>query len=122
MSITIAARLIAALAGLLGASGVAAAAMAAHGGYGENLRTASEFALVHAALVMALCLRAAPTRTTTLAGLVTLAGALLFCGDLALRAIAGHGLFPSAAPSGGMLLMAGWLLTSLSALLHLRVK
>ena len=46
-------------------------------------------------------------------GLVVLAawiiGATLFSGDIALRAFAGHRLFPYAAPSGGMILIAAWL-------------
>jgi uncharacterized membrane protein YgdD (TMEM256/DUF423 family) len=79
-------RIPAALAGILGAAGIAAAALAAHGGYDENLRTASQFALIHAALVAALCLATAPTAATTLAAGVVLAGAGLFCGDLALHA------------------------------------
>jgi len=36
-------------------------------------------------------------------------GAGLFSGDIALRAFAGHRLFPYAAPSGGMILIAAWL-------------
>jgi uncharacterized membrane protein YgdD (TMEM256/DUF423 family) len=36
-------------------------------------------------------------------------GAALFSGDIALRAFAGHRLFPFAAPSGGMILIAAWL-------------
>lgn len=115
-------RILAALAGLLGAAGIAGAALAAHGGFDENLRTASQFALVHAALVSALCLATAPTLTTSLAAAVVLAGASLFCGDLALRALAGHALFPMAAPTGGSLLIAGWLLVSLAALMRLGEK
>ncbi|MDB5594657.1 MAG: hypothetical protein JWM36_1618 [Hyphomicrobiales bacterium] len=115
-------RILAALAGLIGAAGIAGAALAAHGGYDENLRTASQFALIHAALVAALCLATTPTRTTILAAGVVLAGAGLFCGDLALRALKGHSLFPMAAPTGGSLLIAGWLLLSLAAVIRLPPK
>jgi uncharacterized membrane protein YgdD (TMEM256/DUF423 family) len=38
-----------------------------------------------------------------------LLGAALFAGDIALRAYVGHRLFPMAAPSGGLLLIIGWL-------------
>lgn len=115
-----ASRLIGLTAGLLGAAGVAAAAAAAHGGYGESLRTASLFALIHAALVIAL-LRG-PGRASTVAAGVILLGALLFCGDLALRTFAGRGLFPMAAPAGGFLLMAGWALSGLAMFLNMKSK
>ena len=49
-----------------------------------------------------------------------LLGAALFSGDVALRAYAGHRLFPMAAPTGGMVMMAGWLLLALGAFLALR--
>ena len=39
----------------------------------------------------------------------------LFAGDLMLRQYAGHGLFPFAAPTGGTLLIASWLLLAVSA-------
>jgi uncharacterized membrane protein YgdD (TMEM256/DUF423 family) len=111
------ARLLSLVAGLLGAGGIAAAAVAAHGGYGENLRTASEFALVHSVLAVAM-LRGLPSRWSTASAGVVLLGAILFCGDLALRALAGRGLFPMAAPAGGFVLMAGWLLTGLFLFLN----
>ena len=41
--------------------------------------------------------------------------ASLFAGDLTLRQYAGHGLFPMAAPSGGTLLIASWLLLAVAA-------
>jgi len=106
-------RILTVLAGLLGAAGVVVAAVAAHGGYGETLNTASLFALIHAALAIAMT-RGLPTRLTTLAGAVIIMGAFLFCGDLALRAIAQRGIFPMAAPLGGFLLIGGWLVSGLS--------
>jgi uncharacterized membrane protein YgdD (TMEM256/DUF423 family) len=109
-------RLTALIAGLLGASGVAAAALAAHGGYGESLRIASEFALIHATLAIAL-LRP-PGRTSQIAASVIVLGALLFCGDLALRALAGHALAPMAAPTGGVILIAGWTAAGIALFLN----
>ena len=106
-------RILTILAGLLGAAGVAGSAVAAHGGYGETLNTASLFALIHAALTIALT-RGAPTRLSTLAGALIMMGALLFCGDLALRALAQRALFPMAAPLGGFLMIGGWLISALS--------
>ena len=107
-------------AGVLGATGVGAAALASHGGYGETLRTASTFALIHAGLVMVV-LRA-PGRTATYAAALVLAGAFLFCGDLAMRALAGQGLLPMAAPTGGFALMAGWLASGYAIALNRQTK
>jgi len=42
-------------------------------------------------------------------------GAALFSGDVALRAFAGHRLFPMAAPTGGMVLIAAWLALAAAA-------
>ena len=47
-------------------------------------------------------------------------GLVLFCGDLSRRAFSGMALFPRAAPTGGILLMLGWLLVGISAVLRLR--
>ena len=47
-------------------------------------------------------------------------GLVLFCGDLSRRAFSGVALFPRAAPTGGILLMIGWLLVGISAVLRLR--
>lgn len=115
MSFTMLARIVAALAALFGAAGIAAAALAAHGGYDENLRIASQFALIHAALLVTLCFNPSLSRTAILAATALLAGTALFSGDLALRALAGHALFPMAAPTGGTLLIAGWILLALAA-------
>jgi uncharacterized membrane protein YgdD (TMEM256/DUF423 family) len=44
----------------------------------------------------------------------------LFAGDLALRAYAGHRLFPMAAPTGGMVMIGGWALLAVAALVAMR--
>ena len=44
-----------------------------------------------------------------------LVGAALFAGDLSLRHFAGHSLFPFAAPTGGTLLIASWLVLAMAA-------
>jgi uncharacterized membrane protein YgdD (TMEM256/DUF423 family) len=46
-------------------------------------------------------------------GFVIAAG--LFAGDLTLRQYAGHSLFPMAAPTGGTLLIASWLVLAVAA-------
>jgi uncharacterized membrane protein YgdD (TMEM256/DUF423 family) len=106
--------IIAAFACALGAAGVGSAAAAAHLGGGQLLDTAATFLMLHSTAVLAVLALAerAPRRSGagfTLAALLLIAGMLLFCGDFALRALSGHGLFPMAAPSGGILLIAGWL-------------
>lgn len=107
---------------LAGLAGVALAAMAAHvSGSGSNVETSSRFLLWHAPVLMA---AAALVRTGLLQRMIGLAaawlivlGAALFCGDLTLRELAGTPLFRMAAPSGGVLLMAGWAGLALAALI-----
>ncbi len=111
-------RLLLAAAGLCGASGVAAAAYASHGGY-ANLTIAAQFLLVHAAALLALSLLPA-RRSLRAAALVLLVGLVLFAGDLALRDLAARPLFPFAAPLGGGALIVGWLLLAVAALLPQR--
>jgi uncharacterized membrane protein YgdD (TMEM256/DUF423 family) len=55
-----------------------------------------------------------PLAFAALAGFVL--GAWLFSGDIALRAFAGHRLFPFAAPSGGFILIASWLALAVAAI------
>jgi len=109
-----------ALSGLLGV-GLSAAAAHVTGG---NLATAAQFLLFHAPALLALvALTAAGIVHPMLAqaaGYVLVLGLVLFCGDLSRRAFSGAALAPMAAPAGGILLMLGWILVGLSALLRLR--
>ena len=108
-----------ALAGLMGAGGVVLLAASAHAAPGTGLDSAGHMLLFHAvaalggsaALHLGLVYR--PLATVALAALVV--GALLFAGDLALRAFAGHRLFPMAAPTGGIVLIASWLALAVAA-------
>jgi uncharacterized membrane protein YgdD (TMEM256/DUF423 family) len=96
-----------ALAGVLGAAGIAAAAWAAHRSADPDLQIAAYFLLIHATAIASI---AAQRRAGFLAAASILAtGALLFCGDLVLRALVGTRLFAMAAPTGGILLIIGWL-------------
>jgi uncharacterized membrane protein YgdD (TMEM256/DUF423 family) len=45
-----------------------------------------------------------------------LLGLVIFAADLLMRSFAGMRLFPMAAPSGGVLMIGGWLLIAASAL------
>ncbi|CAO4150996.1 hypothetical protein LPLAFNJD_LOCUS3333 [Methylorubrum aminovorans] len=117
-------RLLAALAALAGGLGVAASAAAAHTSGGETLKTAAQFLLFHAPAILALTGFAAAGLTrgalTRLAAAALLIGLTLFSGDLALRALTGQALFPMAAPIGGTVLMAGWALAAIAALVPAR--
>jgi uncharacterized membrane protein YgdD (TMEM256/DUF423 family) len=103
------------LAGFMGAAGVALAAAGAHAG-GANLATAATFLLIHAAAVSAIALHGAG-RLFLLAATLLCAGACMFAGDLAIRAWGGARLFPMAAPTDGMVMIAGWLVVSAAALM-----
>jgi uncharacterized membrane protein YgdD (TMEM256/DUF423 family) len=110
----------AAAAGLTGAGGIILAAAAAHGESDPRLQTAASFLMIHAAATLAVCglALAVPQRGNWFlcaAGLF-LSGSLFFGGDLSARALAGTRLFPMAAPLGGTLLIFGWALVTLAAL------
>jgi len=109
------------LAGLMGAAGIVLAAASAHGTPGAGLDSAGYILLFHATALLggvSLLHQAIVGRTV---GLIALSGfvlgATLFAGDVAARAWIGHRLFPMAAPTGGTILIASWLVFSVAALL-----
>jgi uncharacterized membrane protein YgdD (TMEM256/DUF423 family) len=112
-----------ALAGLMGAAGVVLLAASAHAAPGAGLDSAGQMLLFHAAAVLAMTgvlhqgLVHRPLGLLAIAGLVL--GALLFSGDLALRAFAGHRLFPMAAPTGGTILIVSWLVLAVAGVIAL---
>jgi uncharacterized membrane protein YgdD (TMEM256/DUF423 family) len=111
-----------ALAGLMGAAGIVLAAAGAHIAPGAGLDSAASMLLFHAAAVIggaALIQQGALWRPLALAVLAAwVLGAVLFSGDIALRAFIAHRLFPFAAPSGGFILIAAWLGLAGAALLR----
>lgn len=113
-------RVMIALAGLMGAAGVILAAGAAHAGDASLLQPASTMLLFHACAVLgtvALTERQTiQVRIGTLAAIGFVVAAALFAGDLVCRQYTGDRLFPFAAPTGGTLLIASWLVLTLSAL------
>jgi uncharacterized membrane protein YgdD (TMEM256/DUF423 family) len=113
------ARTLAAFAGLMGASGVALAAMAAHLPDATRLGTASSMLLFHAAATLGAVALSERHLLQPSIGLIAalgfVAGSALFAGDLALRQFAGHSLFPMAAPTGGTVLIASWLVVTVAA-------
>lgn len=117
-------RAFAALAALMGAAGVALAAMAAHGGDATRLGVASSMLLFHAPAILGALALVVQRTIHPLFGRIAIAGLLLgtalFAGDLTLRHFAGQALFPMAAPIGGTLLIASWLALGISAVLPQR--
>ncbi|WP_439528569.1 DUF423 domain-containing protein [Pannonibacter sp.] len=107
------------LGGLTGALGVALSALAAHVDTTGLLATAAQMLMYHAPAFLALAAVAQVRRVPLLPlalGLIAI-GLLLFCGDLASRALRDARLFPMAAPTGGMMLIVGWAAAAISALL-----
>jgi uncharacterized membrane protein YgdD (TMEM256/DUF423 family) len=109
------------LAGLMGAAGVVLAAASAHGTPGSGLDSAGYMLLLHAAAVLGGAAALHQGMASRTVGLVALCGFVLggalFAGDVSARAFLGHRLFPMAAPTGGMILIASWLTLALGALL-----
>ena len=104
-----------AAAGLCGALGVGVSAAASHKA-DPNLAIAGNFLLFHAPALIGLSLLAG-NRIASIAGWVLAVALILFAGDLASLSQFGHGLFPLAAPLGGMGLIVGWLLVIAAAVL-----
>jgi uncharacterized membrane protein YgdD (TMEM256/DUF423 family) len=117
-------RLLVVLGALSGLSGVALSAAAAHVAGGANLETAARFLLVHAPALIGVAVLAgtglAHPGASRAAGLALALGLVLFAGDLVMRVLRGGPLFAMAAPSGGVILMIGWALIALAAILPAR--
>ena len=109
-------------AALVGLAGVALSAIAAHAGRGPNLDTAARFLLLHAPALLAIVALAwagaVDERVARVAAYAMLLGLALFCGDLVMRAYRDAPLFPRAAPTGGFVLMLGWLLVAVAGLMR----
>ncbi|MBK8456915.1 MAG: DUF423 domain-containing protein [Phyllobacteriaceae bacterium] len=103
-------------AGLAGAVGVAAAAASAHGADERMWSAVALVALSHAAAFIGLSLAGRERQWMRYATLAIAIGVALFVGDLTLRALIGERLFPMAAPTGGVVMIAGWLGVAVAAL------
>jgi len=112
-------RILIVLAAIMGADGVILAAASAHGADASRLASASSMLLFHAPAVLGAVALVDRGLIRARLGLLSAAGfvmsASLFAGDLTLRQYAGHGLFPMAAPTGGTLLIASWLVLGVAA-------
>ncbi len=108
------------VAGVFGAAGIALAAAGAHAAPGAGLDSAANILLFHALAIFggtALLLQGMLPRQLALVALAAWAlGAILFSGDVALRVFLGQRLFPMAAPTGGIVLISGWLVLAAAAL------
>ncbi|MRN42587.1 MULTISPECIES: DUF423 domain-containing protein [unclassified Brucella] len=96
------------LAGVCGALGIASYAGAAHMGE-SHLGTIAPLLLAHAPALLFLSLISPVSRVARISGAVLVVGLALFCGDLFMRDMTGDRLFPFAAPTGGSLMILGWL-------------
>lgn len=103
------------LAGLIGALGVAFSAMAAHGEDPRLIGAAAAACMAQAPALLALSIGWERVRTALPASLFIGLGCLLFAGDLWYRTGAGHGLFPMSAPTGGTMMILGWLAVAAGA-------
>lgn len=113
--ISLLSRLLLGAAGLIGAIGVMAAATASHSEPSRNLAAIAAIGLTHGPALVALGL-AGRGRMAGAAGMLLAAGTALFMVDLGVREWLGQGLFPGAAPLGGMVMIAGWLAVALAGL------
>ncbi len=106
-------------AGLVGASGVAAAAAASHMTESRNLAAIAAICLSHGPTLLALGLYGR-ARSLLIAGGLLALGTVVFAVDLALREWLGHGFLPRAAPLAGAAMVLGWLGICLAGFLLLR--
>lgn len=120
------------VAGLNGALLLIIGASGAHGiesgGEAEDLfQTATQYHAWHALAITVMGfsggrVERSVRRAVHTAGALFVAGTLLFCGALYIRAFGGGGLFPMAAPIGGTLLIFGWLAVAAVGALALRAR
>ncbi len=105
------------LAGLLGAAGIGLAAAANHLDDPRTFSAAATVCLANAPALVALHAGRGSIRFAPLAAIVIAFGAILFTADLMLRHFYGIRVFAMAAPTGGTIMIIGWLIVAISALL-----
>jgi uncharacterized membrane protein YgdD (TMEM256/DUF423 family) len=112
-------RILIILAAIMGADGVILAAASAHQPDATRLASASSMLLFHALAALAAVALTERGILHARIGMIAAWGfvvaATLFAGDLTLRQYAGHSLFPMAAPTGGTLLIASWIVLAVAA-------
>lgn len=107
---------------LCGATGVALGAFGAHGlrdilapDMLDAWRTATQYHLVHAAVIVAIALAPSTASGLRVAGWLLVAGIALFSGSLYLLAATGVSWLGAITPFGGAAFIAGWLLLARAA-------
>ena len=103
---------LAGVAALMGAAGVAMAAAGVHANGGELAERGALFLLLHAAAAIAIAAHAqiatASARALLVVGFVMEAGAILFSAELAMHVFTGERIFLFAAPIGGTTMIMSW--------------
>src|SRR5579872_3211151 len=103
---------LAGVAALMGAAGVALAAAGVHLNGGELAERGALFLLLHATAALGIAAHAriatASARALVIVGFVMEAGAILFSGELAIHIFMGRRIFPFAAPVGGTTMLVAW--------------
>jgi uncharacterized membrane protein YgdD (TMEM256/DUF423 family) len=114
-------RLLVFAAGLIGAAGIVLAAMATHTYAGTSLSVAATMLSLHAPAIIAVAAARKAGLVHDFVGRLAawglVAGVVLFSGDIAMRTFNGGPLFPMAAPAGGTLLIAAWILVAVAGLI-----
>jgi uncharacterized membrane protein YgdD (TMEM256/DUF423 family) len=109
--------ILAGVAALMGAAGVALAAAGVHANGGELAERAALFLLLHAAAGLAIAAHARIAgplaRALVTVGFVMEAGAILFSAELAMHVFTGERIFPFAAPIGGTTMILSWVALAL---------
>ncbi|MBX8824596.1 DUF423 domain-containing protein [Ochrobactrum sp. SFR4] len=105
--------------GLSGAAAMTSYAASAHGDH-AFLGVVAPILLGHAAAFFGFSFLSVRSRAIYWAGILVLLGLVLFAGDLILRDLTGNRLFAMAAPTGGTLMIGGWLMTALCAFIPVR--
>jgi uncharacterized membrane protein YgdD (TMEM256/DUF423 family) len=104
--------ILAAVAALMGAAGVALAAAGVHENGGELAERAALFLLLHAAAALAIAahvrIAIGSARLLVIVGFVMEAGAILFSAELAIHVFTGERIFAFAAPLGGTTMILSW--------------
>lgn len=108
-------------AGLSGAAAMTSYAASAHGDH-AFLGVVAPILLGHAAAFLGFSCLSLRSRAIYWAGILVLVGLALFAGDLILRDLTGNKLFAMAAPTGGTLMIGGWLMTALCAFIPVKSR
>lgn len=117
------------LSGLFGALAIALGAVGSHALKSrltsdafDIYHTAVNYLLIHAVMLAVvgalLACRGGRNYLLGAAGVSFVLGMVLFCGGLLTKVVFGFSWFSGAAPVGGLALIAGWLLVSVSALVN----